>query len=95
MGQTIVLCGLPAAEQRSNQTYGDVRTLEIYNPDMQFYLDYLTSKSEGSLLNCNLRLSAVGCDPKPDAAVLGNVADAECYAKLSQNMADAFNAWKY
>ena len=33
------------------ETYGDVRTLESYYPNMQFYLDYLTGKSEGDLLN--------------------------------------------
>ena len=36
------------------ETYGDVRTLETYYPNMQRYLDYLTSKSNGNLLNYGL-----------------------------------------
>jgi alpha-L-rhamnosidase len=36
------------------ETYGDVRTLETYYPNMRRYLDYLTSKSAGNLLDYGL-----------------------------------------
>jgi alpha-L-rhamnosidase len=36
------------------RTYGDRRVLETYYSNMQVYLDYLTSKSEGNLLNYGL-----------------------------------------
>lgn len=36
------------------ETYGDVRTLEAYYSNMQSYLAYLTSKSQGNLLNYGL-----------------------------------------
>ena len=92
------------------ETYGDIRNLETYYPNMQFYLDYLTSKSQSNLLNYGLSdwitpdltvpmgvIATYGyyrsaATLSRIAAVLGNVADAESYAALAQDIGDAFNA---
>jgi alpha-L-rhamnosidase len=63
------------------ETYGDVRTLETNYPNMQRYLDYLTNKSSGNLLN-------YGLDDwiSPDAALPMGVVATYAYYRSASTM---------